>query len=150
MKHVMTKVGSLRIVNAGDTMMNFDAIYQRATYSKSSSLYTVIRTHHCVFKPSRYQLQTFLKSNMATLRSPNGQLLNFHAMLFTKFTNLDPDHLRTAFCWILLGSIGQYQHRMSIFTFSFHVWMQMRKTQEIEFEGMHLLAAFYVVMRTIS
>ena len=49
MKQGVTKFDTLNNDNAADAMMSFDAIYYHTTYSRSSAIYTVIRTHHCVF-----------------------------------------------------------------------------------------------------
>ena len=59
MKQVLTKFGSIKIDNGGDAIMTSDAIYYHTTYSKSSSIYIVIRIHHCISTVINFETTKF-------------------------------------------------------------------------------------------
>ena len=62
LEQVVTKFVSLKIDNCGDTIMNSDAIYYHAPYSKFmklSSLYIVSKIHHCISTVINFQTTKF-------------------------------------------------------------------------------------------
>ena len=45
--------------NGEETMMSLDAIYYHATQNESSSMDSVIRTHHCIFTVINFETTNF-------------------------------------------------------------------------------------------